>query len=222
MRSRSGRPDGGGGGPDGAPSSPSFGRRWRPRRRPFLSLLRPAWRPQRRHGGPGGSGGSGARCGALFLLSQINGGSCPSHTRTLADPRRRWRAAGDGCSSAHGGEQRRGGSTAGRRLPPTQSTAAQIRWSWRPPRPFLSLRRCGGLELRRIQSTAAAGSRFSAARIQAHVGFFSFLFVFPERLTAAGKAVRRGKPRFTVAFRRRRTGLPAAGNPKCPTRINIL
>ena len=70
--------------------------------------------------------------------------------------------------------------------------------------------------------TAAAGSRFSAARIQAHVGFFSFLFVFPERLTAASKAVRRGKPRFTVAFRRRRTGLPAAGKPKCPTRISIM
>jgi len=184
MRSRSGRPDGGGGGPDGAPSSPSFGRRWRPRRRPFLSLLRPAWRPRRRHGGPGGGGGSGARCGALFLLSQINGGSCPSHTRTLADPRRRWRAAATGApprtvassgvarpARIHGGaaptrrdgtDPRRGGpnpprrrgSTAGRRLPPTQSTAAQIRWAWRPPRPFLSLRRCGGLELRRIQSTA--------------------------------------------------------------------
>jgi len=35
-------------------------------------------------------------------------------------------------------------------------------------------------------STAAAGSRFSAARIQAHVGFFSFFFVFSEPFAAAG------------------------------------
>ena len=169
----------------------------------------------------------------------IHGGAAPTR-RDGTDPRR-------------GGPNppRRRGSTAGRRLPPTQSTAAQIRWAWRPPRPFLSLRRCGGLELRRIQSTAAAGSRFSAARIQARLGFFFFFLFFlndlprraflcgrrgksnnrggrsyvaaaVNRITAAGKAVRRGKPRFTVAFRRRQTGLPAAENAKRPTRINIL
>ena len=94
--------------------------------------------------------------------ARIHGGAAPTR-RDGTDPRR-------------GGPNppRRRGSTAGRRLPPTQSTAAQIRWAWCPPRPFLSLRRCGGLELRRIQSTAAAGSRFSVARIQARVGFFLF------------------------------------------------
>ena len=114
--------------------------------------------------------------------ARIHGGAAPTH-RDGTDPRR-------------GGPNppRRRGSTAGRRLPPTQSTAAQIRWAWRPPRPFLSLRRCGGLELRRIQSTAAAGSRFSAARIQARVGFFSFFLFFlndlPRRAFLCG---RRGK-----------------------------
>jgi len=222
MRSRSGRPD-------GAPSSPSFGRRWRPRRRPFLSLLRPAWRPRRRHGGPGGGGGSGARCGALFLLSQINGGSCPSHTRTLADPRRRWRAAGDGYSSAHGGEQRRGpsgadprrgganpprrhGSTEGRPQPaatsrihggasspshPIDGGADPVGVAPTPALPLPPAVRRVGAAADPIDgggSTAAAGSRFSAARIQARVGFFSFFLFFlndlPRRAFLCG---RRGK-----------------------------
>ena len=55
-------PSAGGGGPDGTPSSPSSGRR----------------------GGPDGGGRSGVRRGmrhgALFLLSQINGRSRPSHS----------------------------------------------------------------------------------------------------------------------------------------------
>jgi len=189
------------------------------------------------------------RCGSTAgrrqpaATARIHGGAAPTR-RDGTDPRR-------------GGPNppRRRGSTAGRRLPPTQSTAAQIRWAWRPPRPFLSLRRCGGLELRRIQSTAVDRRRrrdLGSVRPGSKPvwAFFFFLFFLNDlprraflcgrrgksnnrggrsyvaaavnRITAAGKAVRRGKPRFTVAFRRRRTGLPAAENAKRPTRINIL
>ena len=120
MRSRSGRPD-------GAPSSPSFGRRWRPRRRPFLSLLRPpveaptaplplpppagveaptpAWRPRRQRRirrkvwSPLSS-----LSDQWWILSLSHSHPCRS-PMTVA-------SSGDGCSSAHGGEQRHGPSGA--------------------------------------------------------------------------------------------------------------
>ena len=211
-------PSAGGGGPDGAPSSPSSGRCGGPdagmeapaaaadpaqgvepsffslrsmvdlvpltlaplqipddggeqRRR---VLLRARWRaaawPVQR--------GSMAGRRQPTTTAQIHGGAAPTHCDGM-DPRR-------------GGPNlpRCRGSTAGRRLPPTQSTAAQIRWAWRPPRPFLSLRRCGGLELRRIQSTAVDRRRRrdlgSVRPGSKPVWAFFLFFVFPERFAAAG------------------------------------
>ena len=161
-------PSAGGGGPDGAPSSPSSGRRGGPDagmeapaaaadpaqgvEPSFFSLrsmvdlvpltLAPLQIPD--------DGGEQRVTGAPPRTVASSGMARPARIHGGAAPTRR-----DGTDPRRGGPNppRRRGSTAGRRLPPTQSTAAQIRWAWRPPRPFLSLRRWGGLELQQIQST---------------------------------------------------------------------